>query len=393
MAMSDISALYIQRAGEDLAVLDIGRIQLDNQLGATPFPSMMYPLSPVAFESTRDGGVVPRVTPSLKGKPFNSAAKQLGGSVGSSSTDPKFASTFISLEIRRDFSYPGIQFIPFLRLNISPFDVNIDGAIIHRLINMASTAKDALNDASQFNVSPYVQPDSSSATARNMSSSIPSSSASGWAGTSSGLLSPRARASNKIGEISSVIHAAVSHQKQQDISNGGTGGAFFGQHSPRGSFIRPFNDHQEDDTYTETLVNTFVQRIMMKTASPRQLTQQPSNKIYLQRIEISDIRLNVSFNLGVNNECALGESLWSTALATVVMAIGSTLAKIDNCPLSFREFKRSDVFVDAKRLGKVIAAHYVPQATKQTLWIFLSLEALGNPVQMISSKSSRCRCR
>jgi hypothetical protein len=133
LSITQLSLTHLNCQSEDSIVLNIERVQLDNQLWSTPYPSIFYPLSPLSPLSSIPE---PNNFKNQNSKPINP---------NPSNPDPK-VTNFFSLTIKRDFSYPGVEFIPLLSLSIAPFDVNLEGTIISKLIDFGTAASDVLSN-------------------------------------------------------------------------------------------------------------------------------------------------------------------------------------------------------------------------------------------------------
>jgi vacuolar protein sorting-associated protein 13A/C len=105
---------------------------------------------------------------------------------------------------------------------------------------------------------------------------------------------------------------------------------------------------------------------------------------------VSEIRFNVSFNPVVSSDVSIASEaapLLIGALNRVLLAIGSSVAKIDNCPLRFKALVLEHVFASSKGFTDVMFATYAVQAMKQAYLLVLSSELLGNPIQLFQSIS------
>lgn len=132
--------------------------------------------------------------------------------------------------------------------------------------------------------------------------------------------------------------------------------------------------------------NQAVRGMIMKylaAASPPQRLAQTSAKFYVEKLDISEIRLNLSFNPMIAADMTQQDSIVIAALQSVLMAVGSTIAKIDNCPLKFKGITFRHEFAGVDVIGNRLAKHYAVQALNQVYLILGSSEALGNPVKLV----------
>lgn len=138
------------------------------------------------------------------------------------------------------------------------------------------------------------------------------------------------------------------------------------------------------------LTHMYLTRLLDSIALPVD-SSKPTAKIYVERIEISEIRFNASFNpiiageKGEVSSFSAGESssLLQIVFNTLMLTIGSAFAKIDNCPISFRPFRAEHVFKSANKFAAALATHYTQQAVSQAYAVLLSSELLGNPMRLL----------
>ena len=98
--------LYNKKYKEDNMILNINKIQIDNQLYDTPFPLLLYPLKIV----------------------------KKNGEISNDS--------FLSLKINRNFSFADIIYFTLFEFSVFPFDINIEGTILTKLINLTECLND-----------------------------------------------------------------------------------------------------------------------------------------------------------------------------------------------------------------------------------------------------------
>ena len=329
MSITDISVEHTTNVGEDSLKMEVSRVQIDSQILNTPFPSMLYPLKHEEDEKTSQKNQINGILPTLTSQLY----------VMSRNTRRP---VFLSIELIRNFTYPGVMFVPTLSIKVSPFDVNIEGVVISRLYNMVSNFMD------ENNVDFQVLGDTNTnAIQWPKSNQISRSYSSG----KQDLFSGRKDSLEELANLS----------------------------SPRHHFV--------DDLGVETAANVIARKVLELSAPPLRLTQ-PSPKVYLQHMELSDLRLNVSFsaegiNPVINSIVASGDSMMSNALSTVVIAMFSTALKIDNCPLRFSTYSLDHAFLSVDDLGGKLGFDYAMQAAGQVHLILGSSELLGNVVQLL----------
>ena len=234
------------------------------------------------------------------------------------------------MSLERDFSYPGVVFIPRLQLTIAPFDVNIEGTILARLIGMIYASGEVLADSRSLLGLPG-------------------------------------------GDLSYHAGSDDVDSRNGSISRRGRG-------QPVCSAVD---------------VSTMLRKMLLKAAPlQRQQLSQPRLMVYLQEFELSEIRFNVSFNPMVVREGRQGgpaarshdsrsQSLMRSAISKLLMAIGSSIAKIENCPLRFRPYNLSHAYLSIPDLCYQMVAQYATQAVSQAYLMLGSSDALGNPVKLL----------
>jgi len=330
VSVTDVAVDYVKSIGEDSLKTEVGRVQVDSQILNTPFPSMIYPLKheedEIESQKKQASGILPTLTSQLYVMSQNTLKP-----------------VFLSLEVIRNFTYPGVMFVPTLRIKVSPFDVNIEGVVISRLYSMISSFLNENVDIVTAEITSFQ--------------------------------SPRP---NQIQRSSVIIKHDLSMGRKDNFEDLGT---------TMTSTTRHYTSSSVDDLGVETVANVIARRILELSAPPLRLTQ-PSPKIYLQHMELSDLRLNVSFsaegiNPVINSIVASGDSVMSNALSTVIIALFSTALKIDNCPLRFSTYSLDHAFLSVDDLGGKLGFDYAMQAAGQAHLILGSSELLGNVVQLL----------
>jgi hypothetical protein len=138
-------------------------------------------------------------------------------------------------------------------------------------------------------------------------------------------------------------------------------------------------------------------------------------KLFLQEFLLSAIKFNVSLNpiganlssssssLSVDSRQAVtsnleafsssqryqslqpSESLIVSALKTVLIALGTSLAKIENSNLKFSSFSIFNFFGSSSALQQSMATHYLHQSIFQGMILLASSQATGNIAQFVST--------
>lgn len=112
LSFSSISTEYCTSKIEENLDLKIGKIQLDNQLWESPFPSILHPL-PILLQN------------------------------GEICRDP-----FISFSYKREFRYTSVTILPFVRICMQPFNVSLEGTIIDKLKLLSFSALEVMSESS-----------------------------------------------------------------------------------------------------------------------------------------------------------------------------------------------------------------------------------------------------
>jgi hypothetical protein len=349
LSVDQITIDHLLHSGEDSLQVTIGRVQLDNQLWGAPYPCLFYPLrSPEQVSSSNNGG-------------------------GATTATDVISKPFVSLEIRRDFTHRGAIVIPLLRLGITPFDVNLEGTIISRIVKMSFVAADLFQSSNRSNSGGHIARGSGS----------------------------RSNKHRNYNDLADLLYPPV-------LDTDGT------QQGPPAASSVYSSSVVDADSADLLAVHGLVSSALQK-ASPSHKLYEPGVKVYLQQLIFSEIKLNVSFNPVVMSSVSGGTSEGSdgsggttglediatggaygdsnspstslivSALGTLLKAIGSTLAKIDNCPLRFQSYELKHAFLDPLDLSLVLVSHYGTQAVGQAYLILGSSDALGNPVKFFNT--------
>lgn len=324
-------------------VVSVDHLQLDSQLWATPYPSIFYPLR---RGSGLDG-------PENEGRNLQDGA-------------------FVCLCLEYDVQQ-GIVLVPLLRLQVLPFDINIEGTIISRLSNLLTVATGfasddgALVDEGQWDLRATLAGPGGAASAADLqpqphevSSALHVMARQSWEGSSK---SGRRRAE------SITLETAVSGGGRGGDSGGGSAGP------------KPLS-----------LVRELVIILLLDLSEPLLATPPPQPKVFIETLDFSDVRFNLSLNLDVmkghdnileRHVFTHTQSVWLNAIKTVLLAAVSTISKIDNCQFSFSAYRNSDVFCSQEELVARLQHHYAMQLAVATLQLLGSFDFMGNPTELL----------
>ncbi|RYH32534.1 hypothetical protein EON65_00390 [archaeon] len=350
LSLQGLSVKHSLFRNEAATTLSVKRFQLDNQLWSTPYPSIIHPLVPWSAERSTNESV--------------------------------------KVEVRQSFDYSGIVFLPELSISIAPFDINVEGTIVAKLISMAFNCLEAFTEVStplqvhntgkyRFGSSKLLRSDDSFTSYDNLDAL---SSSPFILGSTSKTLNYRL--------IQRVHYLLYKYYYAAEDGLSGFSEQHLDPDGGRSPLVRT-EEWRSGFHDTQSLPRYFMLSILRKfRIDPKVL--QPTTKIYFQRFELSEIRFNFSLNPVVNSDTSVATEaapLIIGALSRVLIAIGSSVAKIDNCPLRFSSITLEHVFASSKGFGDVIVKTYALQAVKQAHMVVLSSELLGNPVQLFQSLS------
>jgi hypothetical protein len=257
----------------DLLEVYINHIQVDNQLWAAYYPSVFYPL--------------PQVIPDVDGI----SARAL-----------KSVPSFISCSMMRELSDPTVENITSVSIIVLPFDVNIEGTLIAKLVNMA------------IDTVPYFQ----------------------------------------LGD-----HTSNADER-----------TYLGNHA---SEMPPGRC-------------TILQGIAKEIRKVKPRSSPNTQTVLIQNMKISEIRLNLSVNPTIQDlRMREADSLLYGFVKRFLLALVTIPAKIDNCLLSFNEFRATHTCVEPVALCITLGMSYVKQALTQLYVVLGSFEVIGNPVEAVST--------
>lgn len=242
-------------------------------------------------------------------------------------------SSFISMRIEKDFEYPGVQYFPLVTVHVSPFEVNVEGTLVMRFIKMASDLTESFNSHSNENIN---------------------------SSTRSGSSSPQV-------EFNFTRNYSLTSSRS----------------APRERSLSSL----ADDEYL--LASHQLVRKALQASMASSLLHHSDVKVYVEKMEISEVKINLSIHPVVaqgSRSSSLGDqSMLRGALSTILLAILSSLAKIERCPIRFRSFELFNLFASSQKYLDTVAAHFALQAISQAYVIVGSSELLGNPLRLVQS--------
>jgi hypothetical protein len=110
-------------------------------------------------------------------------------------------------------------------------------------------------------------------------------------------------------------------------------------------------------------------------ASPPKTLNEISTKYYIEKLNISEIRMNISFDPLGAPDSQQKDPIW--------MAFVRPVAKLENCPLKFNSLSFEHEYGGVDHIASSLISSYVPQAISQIYLILGSLDVFGNPVKLV----------
>ncbi len=453
-SISDLTIEFSQESKRHSLDVTIQKIQIDNQLFSTPYPSLFHPLLPSQDIYNHEREQVPA--------PGQSA---LAGH-----------KHFIHVKVVQDFEYEGLLFFPLISVQMCPFDINLEGTIIFKLIQMVSNAIELFSET----VGPY---------SRNIQAKYMQGTTAEKVGEGSGSVNMMVKRGRNEFDIHDLLlfsayslgsiqykpsmsqiqkmitmmevlydRYAALPQTAQRFANTSAYGSFRGRGHWTGrggkqsqygsqqslskvyiqkilqtmnySALYPRSQHYHQQQLQQQQIHNAVHRqklirsnqLLKASSSTRNVPTTPhthaaptsyshetphspfGKKLYFQQFSISEIRFNISFNPVIAQESHTAgggttassysiyqeirqNSLFITAINSILLAIGSSIAKIENCPLRFYPYQLQHIFVSNKGFNDLLINNYAIQAVKQSYLVLFSSQILGNPVQLIQMLS------
>jgi hypothetical protein len=397
----------------------IQRMQVDNQLYVSPYPSLFHPLLPV-FDI------------------YSHNAEQLtvGGTINK--TQITSVKPFIQVELKQSTEHSEVLYFPYFQFHLSPFDINLEGTIVMKLIHFTLHLLDLYNDT----VGPY-SPSFQSSELSVTESDCTGEGRNRNVGTeldihdslyysSFNLSSSQSHYKLSLSQVQKVMSMVDLLYKHSQISTINSTAKGKSSHASShqltlsriyvNKVLSQFN-YLDQNSISKSSQKTGNQRQMeMKGKKGKKSKQKrreyeddiPSpvgKKLYFQLFKISEIRFNISFNpliavdpfaqqiVSTSSSSSSNDSSSSSPVNiyneithlgllfkffnSILLAVGSALAKIENCPLRFTSYQLDHVFLSTKAFSTQVGTHYAVSAAKQSYLILFSSQILGNPVQLV----------
>lgn len=358
ISLSNIAVEQLLARSQHTVNLSVGRLQIDNQLLSTPYPSLLHPLRDMTA-----GGWSP-----------NAYARK----------NPSLA-----LHLQQSFEYDGVAFFPSFKVDIAPFDVNIEMNVVAAIINLANYAKEEYQETmvmSRHQVFDIGSSNSSKVSVYDLNDALAASP------IAMGLMQSNELSRSQLFFIDYLINKQYQQHDQQPHKHRSAGQAQHGWYKPsndddsQGYDEPPAPSASYQYAQETTLASYFIDKMAAQTHNIDDAIRTRS-KVYFQHFEIGKISVNISLNPTMSKESNFfkANSLIFGAFSAVILAIGSTFASIDNCPLRFPVVAVDHMFANSSGFANKIIDTYQIEAVKQSYLLLFSSQMLGNPVQLLQT--------
>ena len=134
-----------------------------------------------------------------------------------------------------------------------------------------------------------------------------------------------------------------------------------------------------------------VRSVLQELAAPLVSAPPPQPKVFVEALDFSEVRFNLSLNLEVmkghdsfleRHVFTHTESVWLNALKTVLLAAVNTISKIDNCQFRFSAYRNADVSSGEDELVRRLKRHYAMQMAVAAVQLLGSFDFMGNPMEL-----------
>lgn len=144
-----------------------------------------------------------------------------------------------------------------------------------------------------------------------------------------------------------------------------------------------------------------VSAVLLDLAAPLVSAPPPQPKVFIEALDFSEVRFNLSLNLEVmkghdnfleRHVFTHTQSVWLNALKTVLLAAVSTISKIDNCQFRFSAYRNADVSSSEDELLRRLTRHYAMQMAVAAVQLLGSFDFMGNPMELFRTLGEVRRC-
>ena len=110
------------------------------------------------------------------------------------------------------------------------------------------------------------------------------------------------------------------------------------------------------------------------------LDKHNSNKILINYLFLSAIRINLTFRLDLSN---LNISHLPKIISRIIASLGSSLVRISDSPIRFKEKIIENVYMEIKEISNYFIKSFIKETKYQIYKILGSSDIIGNPVKLI----------
>ena len=110
------------------------------------------------------------------------------------------------------------------------------------------------------------------------------------------------------------------------------------------------------------------------------LEKHNSNKILINYLFLSAIKINLSFRLDLSN---LNISHLPKIISRIIASLGSSLVRISDSPIRFKEKIIENIYMEIKEISNYFIKSFIKETKYQIYKILGSSDIIGNPVKLI----------
>ena len=140
-------------------------------------------------------------------------------------------------------------------------------------------------------------------------------------------------------------------------------------------YFQTSNIKSEDITEEENLLKNI--KIPFKELKSE---KQNSNKILINYLFLSAIKINLSFRLDLSS---LNISPLPKIISNIIGSFGSSLVRISDSPIKFSEKVIENIYMEIGEIANIFIKSYIKESIFQILTILGSSDIIGNPVQLV----------
>jgi vacuolar protein sorting-associated protein 13A/C len=111
-----------------------------------------------------------------------------------------------------------------------------------------------------------------------------------------------------------------------------------------------------------------------------ELKKHNSNKILINYLFLSAIKINLTFRLDLSN---LNISHLPKIISRIIASLGSSLVRISDSPIRFKEKIIENIYMEIKEISNYFIKSFIKETKYQIYKILGSSDIIGNPVKLI----------